>query len=115
MNGIFGYTNLRWFEYLLDSSASKPESGVIRMIMLSSTAFLMLMLCATDAMKVSKPGADLLSPLHPDYLSKSLIGMKNSLIYGIRTVDALIVLFDQRAIEQIHDKFDICLRSVPAL
>ncbi|VDM29519.1 unnamed protein product [Toxocara canis] len=38
--------------------------------MLSSTAFLMLMLCATDAMKVSKPGADLLSPLHPDYLSK---------------------------------------------
>ncbi|VDM50358.1 unnamed protein product [Toxocara canis] len=52
---------------LKPKGSSSPRNQIK---MLSSTALLLLMLCATGAMKVSKPGADLLSPLHPDYLSK---------------------------------------------
>ncbi|KHN87096.1 hypothetical protein Tcan_05105 [Toxocara canis] len=48
-------------------------------------------------------GKKIMSPPHPDEFSKSLVGMKNSIVYGIRKTDGLLMVIEQQHIDQIHD------------
>ncbi|VDM47379.1 unnamed protein product [Toxocara canis] len=86
---------------------SDCETDRLRIKMFAVAAVLLLLLLQCVAYKDLPMdlslGKKIMSPPHPDEFSKSLVGMKNSIVYGIRKTDGLLMVIEQQHIDQIHD------------